>query len=109
MARDFDLDFDRYHARWHDLFATLAKELESLRIEPGEEVARDGRVIGGYFARLSAGPRAIYLVSCDEPEAESIVEVMNQQGRLALLIDGNRQAGMVNVILRLLSAGFILC
>jgi hypothetical protein len=103
VVTDMAVDLNLYDARWHDLFSNLAKQLDSFRIEPGEDVSRDGRVIGGYFALLSAGDRAIRLVACDEPEAESIVGALNQRGRQALLIDAERQAGMVKVILRVLT------
>jgi hypothetical protein len=100
---DQNVDLDLYDAQWHDLLSKLARLLERLRIERGEDVTRDGRVIGGYFAHLSVDDRAICLVSCDEPEAELIVKTLNEQSLQALLIDADRQAGMVRVILRVLT------
>lgn len=103
---DMAVDLNLYDACWHELFKILVKELDGLRIEPGEEVERDGRIIGGYFAHLSDDDRAICLVSCDEPEAESILEALNQRGRQALLIDADRQAGMVRVLVRVFTGEF---
>jgi hypothetical protein len=98
-----NLDLYLYDTQWHDLLSNLANLLDRLRIEPGEDITSDGRSIGGYFARLSVDDKAICLVSCDEPEAESIVEELNQRGLQALLIDADRQAGMLRVIQRVLT------
>ncbi|MBO0720768.1 MAG: hypothetical protein J2P41_08095, partial [Blastocatellia bacterium] len=50
---DMAVDLNLYDTCWHELFKILVKELNGLRIEPGEDVECDGRVIGGYFALLS--------------------------------------------------------
>ncbi|MBO0799994.1 MAG: DUF1998 domain-containing protein, partial [Blastocatellia bacterium] len=92
------VDLDLYEARWHDLLSNLAKQLDGIKIEPGEDVMSEGRVIGGYFARLSLNDRAICLVAGDEPEAQRILEALTQQGLQALLIDAYRQLETVTEI-----------
>jgi len=100
---DLPVDLDLYEARWHDLLLNLAKQLDGVKIEPGEDVMRDGRVIGSYFALVSMNDKAIYLVAVDEPAAEQIREALVQQGFQALLLEADRQAEMAPEILRVLT------
>jgi len=86
------LDLELFDAQWHALLANLSKGVEGIEIEPGEDVMHEGRVIGGYFARLTWKGNALHLVAAGEIALDQLVEVLQEQGKIALVVSPDAKA-----------------
>lgn len=73
------IDLDLFNARWRPLMEQLAQK-QDWQIEAGGDVADGGRVVGEYLAEVSVNGRAVRLVDAEQPDFETVVELLKAQG-----------------------------
>jgi hypothetical protein len=85
-ATDTELDLDLFEVQWHELLRELAQELGSNIIEPGGDVALDGRVVGRYFAQVTLRRGTLRLIDAAEPDLERIKETVTCDGHIPVVV-----------------------
>ena len=78
-------DPEDYDPKWHSLLGALAAD-DDVSVTSGEEVMRDGKVVGLDLATIRRGAASVRLVDRDQPQADAIAEALTAQGVLCLVI-----------------------
>jgi ATP-dependent helicase YprA (DUF1998 family)/very-short-patch-repair endonuclease len=73
-------DWELFDERYQPLLQTLYNQISGLTLEPGGDVAADGRVIGSYLAELSLGGIQLRLVDADQPDTQIVKESLASAG-----------------------------
>lgn len=81
------VDLDLWADEWHELIQTLAA-IDGWAVQPGEDVAKDGRVIGQSLGRVDADGRAAYLVAADDPQRAAVRARLQGDGHTVVEVSG---------------------
>ena len=79
-------DPDLYPAPWQLLLANIAS-VPGIRVEPGAEVACDGRVLGSFVAELSGPSGEFCLLDAGDEYVVRCEEAIRSDGKQALKVD----------------------
>lgn len=80
------LDLDLFPIDWHALLQQLSGQ-DGLMIEPGGDVASDGRVLGSYIVDIVRHDRRLWIVDGREHEGGELLKVIESLGHLSLSLD----------------------
>lgn len=78
-------DPQRFEEQWHPLLQRLQTE-PGIRIEPGQEIQRAGRIIGETLVTLHRRERILHLIDASVPNAAELVKALEGRGQQALRV-----------------------
>lgn len=85
-SEDDGLDLDLFPTPWHPIVEQLASH-DGLQIEPGGDIASQGRVLGSYVIDLAKDNEHLLVVDAGEESASKIIDAITTQGKKALAVD----------------------
>jgi very-short-patch-repair endonuclease len=98
---DAELELDLFDTQWHALLGALAQELSSGMIEPGGDVAFDGRVVGRYFAQVTLRRGILRLIDAAEPDVERIKDASTGTDYIPVVVAHEQWSEAVQDIVRM--------
>ena len=81
-----ELDLDLFPDEWHALVKNLAAN-GGVQIEPGGDVATDGRVLGAYVLEVTGSDGQLRVVDGREAATDKLMAAIAQQGKKGLAVD----------------------
>ncbi len=97
-AANFDLDL--FDAKWRELLSALSETIAGAIIEPGGDASHSGRVVGPYFAQITAGGFTLRLIDAAEENAERIKEALLNEGFEAFVVEHQKWREGAQIIAR---------
>jgi hypothetical protein len=86
VSKEEELDLDLFPGEWHRVIEQLAAR-DGVQIEPGGDVAMNGRVLGAYVLDVAAGQGRAWVVDGRNPSADQLVAEIAAGGKSGLAVD----------------------
>lgn len=97
-------DPDLFEEKWHELLTALAAAIGGVSIEPGGDVVSGERVIGRYFAELTAADFTLRLIDAAEANVGQIKEALANEGQAAFVVDPQQWREAARIIAETLAS-----
>jgi len=91
------MDPDLFDSKWHPLLKKLA-EKHTATVEPGEDVERNGEIVGSFFAKVTIGGKSVKLIDDSDSPASDIRSVLKERGEAVIVIGAHDvEAGLAAI------------
>ncbi|MEW4565781.1 DEAD/DEAH box helicase [Bremerella sp. JC770] len=100
VQEDSSCDLDLFPSEWHAIVSKLAQR-DDLQVEPGADIAKDGKVLGAYVLDVSGKSGRLWIVDARGNEVQTLTDAITTHQIKGLAVDPSDLDAAATIVARL--------